>query len=272
LEDSPLTPGQLVKAVSIALDVPEETVVQHDRNLVVAGLRTTGARGRNAPAVTPLDAARVFVATLGSVRAKDSAATVRAYEDSICRPPLSDDELIAASKDWNPEAEKYSLALRSLNKDKKFSDHAVETLPAKHNFIQAIASLISDASHPIEDLDQHLQRFAELIVDCDNRYPTMARIGKIGAHGGSYSYERGLPSRSSKTTLKARDTSPEQPRYKRYARHYGISQRRSVFGSAIMLLGKAFRDGELPFETTRDAIDALVGSKKVPSKSKRKTA
>ena len=60
-----MTPGELVKAISIALDVPEETVVQHDRNLAVAGLRTTGARGRNAPHVTYLDAARVIVAMLG---------------------------------------------------------------------------------------------------------------------------------------------------------------------------------------------------------------
>jgi hypothetical protein len=268
-----VTPGQLVKAVSIALDVPEETVVQHDRNLVVAGLRTTGARGRNAPAVTPLDAARVFVATLGSVRAKDSAATVRAYEDSICRPPVSDELMAAASREQgNLEAEKYALALHELNKDKKFSDQAVEALPAKHNFVQAIASLISDASLPIEDLDQYLQRFAELIVDCDNRYPTVARIGKMGAYGGDYSYERNLHRRPTKASSKARETSAEPPRYKRYARYYGISQRRSVFGSAIMLLGKAFRDDGLPFETTRDAIDALVGSKKVSSKSKEKAA
>lgn len=62
------------------------------------------------------------------------------------------------------------------------------------------------------------------------------------------------------------------PRYKQYARYYGVSQQRSVFGSAIMLLGKAFRDGGLPFETTRDAIEALVGYKKASSKSKEKAA
>ena len=36
-----MTPGQLVKAVALALDVPEETVTQHGpENLVVTGLRT----------------------------------------------------------------------------------------------------------------------------------------------------------------------------------------------------------------------------------------
>ena len=67
-----MTPGQLVKAVAIALDIPEETVTQHDRNLVVAGLRTTGARGRNAPDVTSLDAARLMVASLAAIRVEDS--------------------------------------------------------------------------------------------------------------------------------------------------------------------------------------------------------
>src|SRR5215510_6378080 len=75
-----MTAGQCVKAISIALEVPEETVVQHDRNLVVAGLRTKGGRGRSAPEVTPLDAARLLAATLGSIRAKDSVETVEAFE------------------------------------------------------------------------------------------------------------------------------------------------------------------------------------------------
>jgi hypothetical protein len=269
-----VTPGQLVKAVSIALDVSEETVVQHDRNLVVAGLRTTGARGRNAPAVTPLDAARVFVATLGSVRAKDSATTVRLFEETIFRPPLSYEKMAAdLRKEGRFESEKYARAIHESEKDTKFSDPAIEALPEKHNFVEAIASLISEASLPVEDLDQYLQRFAELIVECDNRgYPSVARIGKIGTFGGDASYERKLHNRATKAPSKSPEPSSEPPRYKRYAKYYGISQRRSVYGTAIMLLGKAFRDDGLPFETTRDAIDALAGSKQALTKSKGKAA
>ena len=85
-----MTPGQLVKAVSIALDVPEETVVQHDRNLVVAGLRTTGARGINAPPVTYQDAARLFVATLASIRTKDFRRR---------RPRIREDQILCAHVD-----------------------------------------------------------------------------------------------------------------------------------------------------------------------------
>ena len=78
-----MTPGQLVKAMSIALNTPLETVTQHDRNLAIAGLRTTGARGRNAPHVTTLDAARLLAAILGSIRTMDSVVTVEGLESAV---------------------------------------------------------------------------------------------------------------------------------------------------------------------------------------------
>jgi hypothetical protein len=39
------TPGKLVRAVADMLGAPEATVIQHDRNLVAAGLRSKGGRG-----------------------------------------------------------------------------------------------------------------------------------------------------------------------------------------------------------------------------------
>jgi len=41
------TPGELVRTVAEALGIAEATVVQYDRNLVAAGLRTKGGRGRS---------------------------------------------------------------------------------------------------------------------------------------------------------------------------------------------------------------------------------
>ncbi len=38
---------------------------------------------------------------------------------------------------------------------------------------------------------------------------------------------------------------------------YGIDQFRAVSGSVIMLLGRAFRENGLPFETTEEALKAL---------------
>ena len=84
-----MTPGQLVQAMSIALNTPLETVTQHDRNLAVAGLRTTGARGRNAPHVTTLDAARLLAAILGSIRTMDSVVTVKGLESAVLYRPSS---------------------------------------------------------------------------------------------------------------------------------------------------------------------------------------
>ena len=57
-------PGSIGEGGSVAMGVSEETVAVHDRNLVVAGLRTKGGRGTSAAKVTPRDAARLFVAVL----------------------------------------------------------------------------------------------------------------------------------------------------------------------------------------------------------------
>jgi hypothetical protein len=257
-----VTPGQLVKAVSIALDVPEEVVVQHDRNLVVAGLRTTGARGRNAPHVTPLDAARLLVAALGSVRTKESVETVRKFESAKFNPEKENWlEIIAASRARGIEITERAEKLL-LRGPREFSDPAIDALPQTHNFIEGIAALISDASAPIEDSDRYLRRFAEIYIECG---PGLfwAIIGRIWA--GRVKYEWSCP----KASTDEEEAEMFVPRYQRYATHYGIKQRRDVFGSAIMLLGKAFRDDGLPFETTKDALDALLGSKKALVESKK---
>lgn len=52
--------------LSEALTTPEATVITFARRLKEAGMLTTGARGRNAPEMTPMDAARVTIAILTS--------------------------------------------------------------------------------------------------------------------------------------------------------------------------------------------------------------
>lgn len=54
------------KLIAQAYTIPEKTVVVYARLLKEAGLLTTGARGRNAPDMTPLDAARITIAVLAS--------------------------------------------------------------------------------------------------------------------------------------------------------------------------------------------------------------
>lgn len=82
------TPKQLVAKVAEITGVPEGTVVQHDRNLSVAELRTTGGRGLAVAKVTFEDAANLLIAVAGSRNVKDSARTVLAYRDLVASQPL----------------------------------------------------------------------------------------------------------------------------------------------------------------------------------------
>jgi hypothetical protein len=256
-----MTPGQLVKAVALAMDVSEETVVVHDRNLVAAGLRTKGGRGASAAKVTPQDAARLFVAVLASVKVKDSVEMVRAFEQlRLTPPPHLSAEIAALSAKGaiTPEV------ARSGSSKEKPSDQAILSLPADHNLVDAIAALISDASLPAADIEQYLKRFAPLVVTCETPW-TSADIYRMG-QGSIARYYQVSRSSSSKDADK-----PMPPRHERYASVFGLRQRRDAYGTAIILLGKAFRDDGLDFETPRDAMYALLCIKKA-TKSKKKAA
>jgi hypothetical protein len=244
-----MTPGQLVKAVSIALDVPEETVVQHDRNLVVAGLRTTGARGRNAPDVTHLDAARLFVAVLGSVRTKDSVSVVKEFERTIYshfQGPFTDepDDIV---------------------------DTAITNLPKRHNLVEGLAAVIADASQPIDDLQSYLRRFGWAVVIC--RYDWRGASGGIvrsdqaGHYVGWAAYS--LPHAPPDKSREERETLSRSV----------IEQERRAHGPAILILGAAFRDNGLRYANAREAYLDGYGTKSgtivrraAKKKSKRKVA
>jgi hypothetical protein len=264
-----MTPGQLVKAVSIALDVPEETVVQHDRNLVVAGLRTKGGRGSSAPAMTTLDAARLFTATLGSIRIKDSVATVQAFERTRFYPPQSLAELLAAARCQGvtvPGDEYHEPDTE------KFFDMAIMSLPQDHNFVEGLAALISDAGGPLQadQLDKYQRRFAEVIISCEAPY-IGASIGRMGRGSVYYRTVFAPLSNAQKQAKEKLDRKREkEDRYKRYTRVYGIRQRREVFGTAIMLLGRAFRENGLSFSTTKEAL--ADWSPSVPASNEHKPA
>jgi hypothetical protein len=96
------SPGELVRKFSELLGIAEPTIVLHDRNLVVAGLRSKSGRGNSAARMTARDAAHLLVAVLGSSHVKDSAETVRRYKETRFHKSVSggyDDSTIAAL--WN---------------------------------------------------------------------------------------------------------------------------------------------------------------------------
>ena len=243
-----MTPGQLVHAVAVALDVSEGTVVLHDRNLAAAGLRTKGGRGPSAAKVTPLDAARLFVATLTSVKVTDSVEMLQTFEALRFDPA-------------------YPTAEIAATRGRAFSDPAVLALPPDHNLVDAIAALIGDASRPPVDQVQYLQRFASLMVTCETPW-ARADITHFERPITTAHYRR--PSRPSSGA----DVPfiPDPPVYQMYMHAYGVRQRRAATGSAIILLGKAFREDGLDFETPREAMDDLMGVKKPANKSKKKAA
>lgn len=119
------TPGELVKAIAAATGTPEPTVIQHDRNLVTAGLRTKGGRGPSAPKVTPRDGAHLLTAILGSEQVKDSVETVLRYSDTV---------------------EHHGWSARTYPKDyQPLGTPPFDELSEEHSFIDALEKLIAMA-------------------------------------------------------------------------------------------------------------------------------
>jgi hypothetical protein len=233
-----MTPGELVRAVSIALEVPAETVVQHDRNLAVAGLRTKGGRGRSAAQVTSLDAARLVVATVASFRTKDSVETVRLFEQAIFEPLDKPRYFLIGGFKVRDGGGLY---------DPETVDSAILKLPQDHNVIEAVAAIIDEASQPIADFEAFLNRFSALGVSCSSPFG-QAKIGD--ATFASYSVPREIPESPSREPLEAR-------------KYYvgGIRQERAAPGVVMMLLGAAFRDDGLRYANAYEAYIGGYGTK-----------
>jgi hypothetical protein len=92
------TPPQLFKTVSSATGVPLATIVDIDRWLVKAKLRTKKGRGLNAARMTPLDAARLLTAVLASPQSNEAAAAVERYGLTVPDRTRSSEKLFAAAK------------------------------------------------------------------------------------------------------------------------------------------------------------------------------
>jgi hypothetical protein len=117
------TPAQLVETVNSATGVPLPTVVDIDRKLVKAKLRTKTGRGLHAARMTPLDAARLLAGVLGSPQANTAADAVERYSRTAPDRARSSDKLFATAK-----------------------LHDLGALPARHSFIEALAALIASAA------------------------------------------------------------------------------------------------------------------------------
>lgn len=117
------SPTQLIQAVSSATGVPLATVVDIDRKLAIAGLRSKHGRGLNAARMTSLDAARLLVALVASSQANLSVEAVKRYADTEPDRTRSSDGLFAAA-----------------NLDD------LRSLTSRHSFVDGLAALIASAT------------------------------------------------------------------------------------------------------------------------------
>jgi hypothetical protein len=117
------TPPELMQAVSEATGVALPTVVDMDRRLVKAKLRTKGGRGLNAARMTALDAARLLTAVLASPQSNRAAEAVQRHAQTKPDKARSSEKLFAVA------------GLEDL-----------AGLPVSHSFEQGLAALIASAA------------------------------------------------------------------------------------------------------------------------------
>lgn len=122
------SPGTMVKFVADVLGVPEVTVLQHDRNLAAAGLRTKGGRGRSAAKMTPQDIANLLIGVAASSMVKE---TVEIVGDYSALP-------VHSTFGQKPIYGKWDLLLTPIP--------VLKALPPKHTLGQALTGLIQAAS------------------------------------------------------------------------------------------------------------------------------
>ena len=124
------SPGELVRKFSELLGITAATIVQHDRNLVVAGLRSKSGRGNSAARMTARDAAHLLVAVLGSSHVKDSAETVRRFSETRLHKGMSSGYA--------------DSAIASL-----------QNLPSNHSFVDAVEALAAAAADGSLEIAMH---------------------------------------------------------------------------------------------------------------------
>jgi len=117
------SPADLVRTISAATGVALPTIVDIDRRLVKGELRTKAGRGLNAAQMTSTDAARLLTAVLGSAQANSAVEAVERYIQTRVDKTRSSSTL---------------FGLPNLND--------LAALPARHNFVDALAAVIASAS------------------------------------------------------------------------------------------------------------------------------
>lgn len=125
------SPGALIASVARSFGLPENVVAYPYRVLRENGLVSKGGRGRSAAKVAPSDAASLLIAVASNLPATGTLETWREYATLPPNPTHSllqiDDEFLDSKLEW----------------DLRFMPiPAVKSLPAQHNFQDALIALI----------------------------------------------------------------------------------------------------------------------------------
>ena len=224
------SPGELVRKFSELLGIAERTIVLHDRNLVVAGLRSKSGRGNSAARMTARDAAHLLVAVLGSSHVKDSAETVRRYKETRFHKS-------ASSGGYDNST---IVALRNL--------------PPDHSFVDAVEALIATAAEG--SLETAMEVYVseiegekigyEAIIEITVQTP--GQLGDISIRGGDASGHGryGLPNPYDQHQS-LHPPSEEVDAWKRKVNDYQVEsdliQYRKVTAKTILELGKLLSPG-----------------------------
>jgi hypothetical protein len=168
-----MTPGELTKAVAGATLMPEATVTAHARMLREAGLLTTGARGVNAPEMTPLDAARLLLSVMVTERPSRAVDAVRDFGSLVCvQVNLRDAELTL--------------------------DRYNGGLPKHHTFEKGIETLIGIYAFDI-DKSYYIKSskvvVGDLVIepDCEVKIKIVQLVAEIVVPGAQYIYGEPRP-------------------------------------------------------------------------------
>ena len=210
------SPGELVRKLSELLGIAERTIVLHDRNLVIAGLRSKGGRGTSAARMTARDAAHLLVAVLGSSHVKDSAETVRRYKETRFHKSASggyDDSTIAA----------------------------LRNLPSDHSFVDAVEASLEPAMEVYESEIEGEKIGYEAIIEITVETPGL--LGDISIRGGGASGHGryGLPNpydQHQSLHPPSEEVDAWKQKVKDYYVESDLTQYRTVTAKTILELGR----------------------------------
>jgi len=224
------TPGELVKVIAASTGEDLSAVASHDRNLVVAGLRSKSGRGTSAAKVTSRDAANLLTAILGSARVKDSVETVRRYMRTQ-----------EHQRYWHQHYPKDDAGPENIWEH--FGIAELTALPSDHSFIDALEVLITLAAEGrlICNLSETFPFDSLKIGAASHRTHARININDFGKKSvqADYGSSEPPPKRVTNKKIKPPPPLPASPQLKRWTETNALP----IVYIGALLAGKL---GELP--------------------------